>query len=92
MRTFDYSFLKNSLFPAGLLSISSGIAGLKNEAKHRKEDYLKVFTELEAVARIRSVKSSNEIEGIITSDERINAIVNQNSAPLNHYYTKTAMM
>ena len=84
MRKFDYSFLKNALLPAGLLNISSGIADLKNEAKHRKQDYLKVFTELEAVARIQSIKSSNAIEGIVTSDERINAIVNQNSAPLNH--------
>lgn len=33
---------------------------------------------------MQSIKSSNEIEGIITSDERIAAIVNQNSAPLNH--------
>lgn len=33
---------------------------------------------------MQSVKSSNAIEGIVTSDERINAIVNQNSAPLNH--------
>lgn len=43
-----------------------------------------MFTELEAVAKIQSVKSSNAIEGIITSDERIAAIVSQNSAPLNH--------
>lgn len=50
----------------------------------RKEEYAKVFTELEAVAEVRSIKSSNEIEGIIISDERIQAIVNQNSAPLNH--------
>ncbi len=33
---------------------------------------------------MQSVKSSNAIEGIITSDEHIAAIVNQNSAPLNH--------
>ncbi|MCH5260964.1 MAG: Fic family protein, partial [Lachnospiraceae bacterium] len=32
----------------------------------------------------QSIKSSNAIEGIVTSDERIAAIVNQNSAPLNH--------
>ena len=50
MRKFDYSFLKNALLPAGLLNISSGIAELKNEAKHRKQDYVKLFTELEAVA------------------------------------------
>ena len=31
-----------------------------------------------------SVKSSNAIEGIVTSDKRIAAIVNQDSEPLNH--------
>ena len=50
----------------------------------RKDEYTKIFTELEAVAKIQSIKSSNAIEGIITSDERIAAIVNQDSAPLNH--------
>ena len=50
----------------------------------RKGEYTRVFTELEAVAIVQSVKNSNAIEGIITSDERIAAIVNQNSAPLNH--------
>ena len=45
---------------------------------------MQIFTELEAVAKIQSIKSSNAIEGIVTSDERIAAIVNQNSAPLNH--------
>ena len=57
---------------------------LKTMAGVRKEEYAKVFTELEAVAKIQSIKSSNAIEGIVTSDERIAAIVNQNSAPLNH--------
>ena len=50
----------------------------------RKEEYTQIFTELEAVAKVQSIKSSNAIEGIVTSDERIAAIVNQNSAPLNH--------
>ena len=39
---------------------------------------------LENVAKIQSVKSSNEMEGIVTSDERIAQIVSQNSRPLNH--------
>ena len=37
-----------------------------------------------AIAKVQIVKSSNAIEGIVTSDERIKAIVNQSSAPLNH--------
>ena len=84
MRKFDYSFLNNGLFPAGLINLTSGIASLKTMAGVRKDEYAQIFTELESIARVQSVKSSNAIEGIVTSDERINAIVNQNSAPLNH--------
>ena len=84
MRRFDYSFLNNGLLPANLVNLTSSIASLKTMAGVRKEEYAKVFTELESVAKIHSIKSSNAIEGIVTSDERIAAIVNQNSAPLNH--------
>lgn len=84
MRKFDYSFLKNGLLPANLINLTSNISSLKTMAGVRKEEYAQIFTELEAVAKVQSIKSSNEIEGIITSDERIRAIVNQNSAPLNH--------
>ena len=41
-------------------------------------------TQFEKIAKIQSVKSSNEIEGVVTTDERIVQIVQQNSAPLNH--------
>lgn len=84
MRKFDYSFLDNGLLPANLINLTSNISSLKTMAGVRKDEYAKIFTELEAVAKIQSIKSSNEIEGIITSDERIAEIVNQNSAPLNH--------
>ena len=84
MRKFDYSFLNNGLLPANLVNLTSNIAALKTMAGVRKEEYSKIFTELEAVAKIQSIKSSNAIEGIVTSDKRIAAIVNQNSAPLNH--------
>jgi len=84
MRKFDYSFLDNGLLPARLINLTSNISSLKTRAGVRKEEYAQIFTELEAVAKVQSIKSSNEIEGIITSDERIQAIVNQNSAPLNH--------
>ena len=84
MRKFDYSFLNNGLLPANLVNLTSGIVELKAMAGVRKDDYTQIFTELEAVAKIQSIKSSNAIEGIVTSDERIVEIVNQNSAPLNH--------
>lgn len=84
MRRFDYSFLDNGLLPSGLVNLTTGIAELKTMARLRKDEYNEVFTELEAVAKVQSIKSSNAIEGIVTSDERIFEIINQNSAPLNH--------
>ena len=84
MRRFDYSFLDNGLLPANLLNLTTSISELKTMAKVRKDEHQQIFTELEAVAKIQSIKSSNAIEGIVTSDQRIAEIVNQNSAPLNH--------
>lgn len=84
MRIFDYSFLDNGLLPANLISITANIYSLRSAAQMRREKHVKVFTELEAVAKIQSVKSSNAIEGIVTSDQRITEIVNRGSAPLNN--------
>ncbi len=84
MRKFDYSFLDNGLLPAGLVNLTASIAELKTMAGVRKEDHAKIFTELESIARVQSIKSSNAIEGIVTSDKRIAEIVNGNSKPLNH--------
>ena len=84
MRKFDYSFLDNGLLPAGLVNLTASIAELKTMAGVRKEDNAKIFTELESIARVQSIKSSNAIEGIVTSDKRIAEIVNGNSKPLNH--------
>ena len=84
MRRFDYSFLDNGLLPASLVNLTSDIYSLKTMAGTRKEAYSQIFTELESIAKIQSIKSSNAIEGIVTSDDRILEIVNGRSAPLNH--------
>lgn len=84
MHKFDYSFLNNGMLPSQLVNVTTSISSLKTAAQFRKNDFQQVFTELESIAKIQSVKSSNEIEGIVTSDERIVQIVQQNSAPLNH--------
>lgn len=84
MRKFGYSFLDNGLLPANLVNLTSNITALKTMAGVRKDEYTRMFTELEAVAKVQSVKSSNAIEGIVTDDDRIVEIVNQNSAPLNY--------
>lgn len=84
MHKFDYSFLADGLLPANLVNLTANIASLSVKSTVRKADFKNVFASLESIAKVQSVKSSNAIEGIITSDERIAAIVHHNSAPLNH--------
>ena len=84
MHRFDYSFLDNGMLPAGLLNITADIYSLRIMAADRKGQFEQIFTELAAIAKVQSVKSSNELEGIVTTDERIREIVNHNSAPLSH--------
>ena len=84
MRVFDYSFLERGMLPAGLVNVFGIISALRERENKRKDEFGKVFSKLESIAKVQSVKGSNEIEGIVTSEQRIQAIVNQNSAPLNH--------
>lgn len=84
MREFDYSFLANQGIPAEIVNLSMGIGELKAMAATRKDDFHEIFTHLESVAKVQSVKGSNAIEGIVSTDKRIEQIVNQESAPRNH--------
>jgi len=84
MKRFDYSFLEKGMLPAGFVNVVSAIVELRARESQLKENYPGVFTRLESIAKVQSVKGSNAIEGIVTSEQRINEIVNQNSAPLNH--------
>ena len=84
MRKYSYSFLKTALLPAELLSVTNALSELKVQASARKENYPRIFAGLEGVARVQSVKSSNAIEGIVTSDARIREIVTKSCAPLSH--------
>jgi Fic family protein len=72
------------MLPAGLINVVEAIAALREREDQRKGGYPEVFTRLESIAKVQSVKGSNAIEGIVTSERRMNEIVNQNSAPLNH--------
>jgi len=84
MKRFDYSFLEKGLLPTSFINIVSSIAELRARESQLKDNYRDVFIRLESIAKVQSIKGSNAIEGIVTSEQRINEIVNQNSAPLNH--------
>lgn len=84
MRKYDYTFLEKDGIPGELINVLTNIYSMKSNNDTRKEEFPNVFTELQRIAIVQSVKGSNAIEGIITTDERINEIVNKSSAPLNH--------
>ena len=84
MRRFDYSFLRNIKVPVNCMTFTNAIYTLKNLEEEKKNIYPDIFTALQKIAIVQSVKGSNEIEGIVTTDKRIEEIVNQSSAPLNH--------
>ena len=84
MRKYDYTFLEQDKIPGNLINVLTGIYKMKVSNDSRKDKFENVFTELEKNAIVQSVKGSNAIEGILTTDRRINEIVNRSSAPLNH--------
>ena len=83
MHVFDYSFLKNDLLPAQLVSLASNISTLKVMSSFRKKENESAFRKLEDAAKIDSIRASNAIEGIVTTDQRVRAIAG-GSAPLNY--------
>lgn len=84
MHIFDYSFLQNSLLPAQLVNLTANISALKVFSLQRKEQFAVAYGELERIAKIESVKASNAIEGIVTTDARLAELMQDGTAPLNH--------
>ena len=84
MHIFDYSFLDEGLLPAEIVNLTATISAFNAISDTRKESNKSIYTELEKIARVQSVKGSNAIEGIVTTDARIKQIVDGDSAPLNH--------
>ena len=83
MHRFDYRFLADSL-PANILEIAGIIYDLRGRGEVRKDDHPQVFRELRHTAMIDSVQSSNAIEGIVTTAERMKALVNEQAEPYSH--------
>ena len=72
------------LLPAEIVNLTATITAFNAISDTRKESNKSIYTELEKIARVQSVKGSNAIEGIVTTDARIKQIVDGDSAPLNH--------
>lgn len=83
MHLFDYEQRPRQLLTPEIVNMIA----LLREFKGRQELYIEsksdVLTALLEVAKIQSTKASNRIEGIFTSDERLEAIVKEKSEPRN---------
>ena len=83
MHTFDYNEAPKRLLAPEIVNMLSSL----HEFKGRQELYIEaesdVLTALLDIAKIQSTKASNKIEGIYTSDERLEALVMDKTEPRN---------
>jgi len=83
MREFEYKKIPDELLHYELMNLVSAI----HEHKGKQELYIEskpdVLHAMLQVAKIQSTGASNRIEGISTSDERLQALVSEKSEPRN---------
>lgn len=84
MHKFTYDFLKNNTITTELFSLSNILTDLKTRTELAKNINEMLFNKLESVAIKESVIGSNAIEGIYTSEKRVNDIVENHAKPLTH--------
>ena len=81
MRTFDLVKESESLMNNNIVNLLSNI----HEFKGKQELYIEakpdILSSLLSIAKIQSTSSSNKIEGIYTTDQRISEIVNNKAKP-----------
>ena len=81
MRNFDYVGLKNQKWDSETVAYIAAI----HEAKGRQEPYLKQkpqeLDKLVEIARIQSTETSNEIEGIRTTNTRLKQLLSDKTTP-----------
>ena len=83
MREFDYSNIPEELLNHEIMNLVSGIHEYKGKQDLFIEAKSDVLESMLEVARIQSTGASNRIEGIFTSDERLNALVKSKAEPRN---------
>jgi len=80
MREFNYNIIYTKLLTPEIVALLTQIHEHKGESAQVQEDSL---THLIEIARIQSTEASNKIEGIYTSDERLQQIVKDKTTPRN---------
>ena len=83
MRTFDYSKLQAMQWDTEILGLVAQI----HEFKGRQELYWKqkpaVLDKLVDIAKVQSTEASNKIEGIVTTNTRVQQLCQEKTTPRN---------
>ena len=83
MKRFNYSKLKDKLWDIKIINYLTQI----HEEKAKQQLFLKQKSEelekLVVIAKIQSTESSNEIEGIKTTNTRLKQLINEKTSPKN---------
>jgi len=83
MKIFDYSDIPKTLLTPDIVSMLTSIHEHKGKQGLYIEAHADVLTTLMEIAKVQSTGSSNAIEGIHTTDQRLKEIVRDKSAPRN---------
>ncbi len=81
MRIFDYKKEYKKLLSADIVSLLTAIHEYKGKQLQIANENADVLTQLIEIAKIQSTDASNKIEGISTSDERLQKIVKEKTRP-----------
>ena len=83
MKVFNYEKYKEVVLDSEVISLIAKIYEKKGEQGAYIEKEPEVLSTLVEVSKIQSTEASNRIEGIVTTAERINALLKRKSKPLN---------
>ena len=83
MHPFDYNVTPRKLLTPEIVNMITTLHEYKGKQELYVEAQADVLSVLLNIAKIQSTKASNKIEGIYTSDERLEALVMQKSEPRN---------
>ena len=81
MRVFDYKKEYKKLLSADVVSLLTAIHEYKGKQLQIAGESADVLTQLVELAKIQSTDASNKIEGISTSDDRLQKIVKEKTRP-----------
>lgn len=83
MHTFDYKESPKNLLTPEMVNMLSSLHEFRGKQELYIEAESDILTALLNIAKIQSTKASNKIEGIYTSDERLEALVMEKAEPQN---------